>query len=88
MKSRLLPAIDPAHARLIQARAKVMDRDIGLGEILCDFTFAEGARVVTLARDRAHIVYSPTFVAEAPMVDLVLALQGIARRASGGDPCG
>lgn len=72
---------DPAHARLIQARAKVMDRNLLLGEILCGFTFAEGDRVVTLARDRRYIVYNPAYVAESSIEELVISLEGIARRA-------
>jgi hypothetical protein len=57
-----------------------MVRDPGLGEILCRYTFDEGERVKTLARDREKIVYSPAYVMEATRDELVEMLKGIARR--------
>lgn len=85
MNSEPAPAIDPVHARLIQARAKVMDRDIHLGEMLCRFTFAEGSKVVPLAVDHRQIFYNPAYVAEASIEELMVALKEVARRALGDD---
>ncbi len=63
-------------------RLAAMDRDPGLGEILCRYTFDEGERVKTLARDREKIVYSGSYVTEATRDELVEMLNGIARRAA------
>lgn len=75
-----LQLFDPNQVRLIQSRAKVMDRNVTLGEILCGYTFVEGATVVTLSRDLRHIVYNPAYVAESSIEELVIALERIAGR--------
>jgi hypothetical protein len=58
-----------------------MARDPSVGEVLCRYTFDEGERVKTLARDREKIVYSQSYVIEATRDELVEMLKGIARRA-------
>lgn len=58
-----------------------MARDPGLGEVLCRYTFDEGDKVKTLARDREKIVYSRSYVVGATRDELVEMLKGIARRA-------
>lgn len=75
------PLFDEPHTLLIQARLAVMARDPGLGEVLCRYTFDEGDRVMTLARDREKIVYRCSFVMAATRDELVEMLKGIARRA-------
>jgi len=75
------PLFDKSHTLLIQARLAVMAREPNLGEVLCRYTFDEGDRVVTLARDREKIVYSRTYVLKATRDELVEMLKGIARRA-------
>lgn len=72
---------DKPHTLLIQARLAIMARDPGLGEVLCRYTFHEGDKVKTLARDRERIVYSRTYVVEATRDELVEMLKGVARRA-------
>jgi hypothetical protein len=76
------PLFDKAHTLLIHARLAIMGRDPGLGETLCRYTFDEGERVKTLARDRDKIVYSRSFVMGATHDELVEMLKGIARRAA------
>ncbi len=51
------------------------------GADCCRYTFDEGERVKTLARDRGKIVYSPAYVMGATRDELVEMLNGIARRA-------
>lgn len=58
-----------------------MARDPSLGDVLCRYTFDEGDKVKTLARDREKIVYSPPYVLRATRDELVEMLKGIARRA-------
>lgn len=72
---------DEPHTLLIQARLAIMASDPGLGEILCGYTFGEGAKVKTLARDREKIVYSRSYVVGATQDELIEMLKGIARRA-------
>lgn len=72
---------DQPHTLLIQARLVIMARDPSLGEVLCRYTFDEGDRVKTLARDREKIVYSRSYVVGATRDELVEMLKGIARRA-------
>ena len=75
------PLFDKPHTLLIQARLAIMARDPNLGDVLCRYTFDEGDRVVTLARDREKIVYSRSYVLKATRDELVEMLKGIARRA-------
>ncbi len=75
------PLFDEPHILLIQARLAIMGRNPSLGEILCRYTFDQGERVKTLARDREKIVYGRAFVMEATRDELVEMLKGIARRA-------
>ena len=74
-------AFDPAVTKLIQARVLIAKTDELAFDFLCDFRFAEGARVATLARDRSKIRYNPAFVESASLSELGVMLKGIASRA-------
>ena len=72
-------SIDEAHARLIEARAKLMDRDIRVGEILCAYTFLEAPGVASLALDVRHIAYNYGQVIAATSEELGRSLVALAR---------
>lgn len=72
-------SIDEAHARLIEARAKLMDRDIKVGEILCAYTFVEAPGVGSLTLDGRHIAYNPGQVLGAAPAELGRSLEALAR---------
>jgi len=72
---------DPAVTKLIQARVLIAKTDELAFDFLCDFQFAEGSRVATLARDRTKIVYNSAFVESASLGELGVMLKGIPARA-------
>lgn len=79
--ARQLPlSFDLGHARLIQARAKLMDRDIAMGETLCRYSFIEGAAVSTIAIDGAHVRYNRAYAEQAAIEELTSALRAMAIR--------